>query len=219
MGIPSIGVEPSPMPCFASETKVDWTIDPECLLEHAAEVGRITSGKLEAQGIEDGESLPLFHGRSKRNKFPVNLRTLPPEIQDLLLTDSISPLPLHKTLVLLETIEELKAASFVRHEKLALAKGLVSEISNVKFGPEVGIGSPKKDAAVVPSWLRNVRIMAEDLRKLESNAGVKAAVHRADARRVGSALRIRSTFCHSSFSARRAPISKWPVAQSIPLEI
>jgi hypothetical protein len=73
---------------------------------------------------------------------------------------------------------------------LALAKALVYSISNLHFGPEVGVGKPKGDAPVVEPWLANVRAMAEDLTVLQ-NAGlsaVPAKVIHADARQLGSIL-------------------------------
>ena len=50
----------------------------------------------------------------------------------------------------------------IAHERLALAKSLVNDISNLHFGPEIGIGSVKPDAAVVGPWLRGVKSIAEE---------------------------------------------------------
>ena len=74
------------------------------------------------------------------------LRSLPANARALLLTDSISPLPLHKTLALFEVIERDRDPSYERHERLALAGALVTSISNLEFGPEVGVGPAKADA-------------------------------------------------------------------------
>src|SRR5450759_5882380 len=104
-GIPSFGIEPNPMAAFASRTKVDWETDPEDLITHAAQVANIVLGKYASEGIEDEGALPLF--QSKEMIVP-KLKKLTPDLLKLLLTDSISPLPLHKTLVLLETLEENK---------------------------------------------------------------------------------------------------------------
>lgn len=59
----------------------------------------------------------------------------------LILTNSISPLPLHKTLVLLDALREAEQEPFYRHARLALANALVYKISNLHFGPEVGVGN------------------------------------------------------------------------------
>jgi hypothetical protein len=146
LGIQSYGIEPNPMAAFASRTKVDWEIDPDNLITHASRVAQFAADKFASEGIEDEGGLPLFE---TKNRILPHLKTLPPDALKLLLTDSISPLPLHKTLVLLETLEENRDPKLAGHEHIALAKTLVSEISNLHFGPEIGVGPAKPDAAVV----------------------------------------------------------------------
>lgn len=179
LGIQSYGIEPNPMATFASRTKVDWEIDPDSLTTHANLVARLAADKFASEGIEDEGGLPLFE--TKHRILP-RLKTLPPDALKLLLTDSISPLPLHKTLVLLETLEENRDPTLAAHEHLALAKTLVNEISNLHFGPEIGVGPAKPDAAVVGPWLRAVKTIAADLRHLHQKAATSAIVHQADAR-------------------------------------
>jgi hypothetical protein len=185
LGISSCGIEPNPMVSFASRTKVDWNVDPEGLERHAAHVAALALKSLASQGIEDGAGLPLF--KTRQRLLPV-LKTLAPDSFKLLLTGSLSPLPLHKTLVLLEILEETKDSRFIAHERLALAKSLVNEISNLHFGPEIGVGSPKPDAAVVGPWLRNVRKIAGDLKVLRNKGAMQATVYQADARELVSLL-------------------------------
>lgn len=185
LGIMSVGVEANPMAHFASEVKVDWSVDPDGLLRHASRIAELASQKLENDGIEDEEILPLF--RTTR-KLCSTLRTLPADAWKLLLKDSISPLPLHKMLVLLETLDENEDKRFTRHERLALAKALVFDISNLHFGPEVGVGPAKRDAPVITSWLSAVRTMADDLRRLRPRDGAEALVRRADSRCLLSVL-------------------------------
>src|SRR5665213_1504563 len=102
LGIPSCGIEPNPMASFASRVKVDWDIDPKALVTHATHVASLTMKRLAGQGIEDEDGLPLFP--SAKRPLP-ELKTIAPDAFDLLLTGCIGPLPLHKTLVLLETLE------------------------------------------------------------------------------------------------------------------
>jgi hypothetical protein len=120
--------------------------------------------------------LPLL---ARRRGAAKNLRALPPEATKLLLGGSMSPVPLHKTLVLLETLEEERDERFYRHERLALAKAVVFGISNLHFGPEVGVERPKADAPVVSAWRSAVARMAEDLGALGGKATVSAVVHHA----------------------------------------
>ncbi len=189
MGFASVGVEAHPMTWFATSVKVDWSPDPAGLLEHANQVALDARAALEAEGFDDDhpyESDGLFG--SATNSEETNLRTLPKDTEKLLLTNSISPLPLHKTLVLLEHLERNPDPRYSRHERLALAKALITGISNVKFGPEVGVGPAKTDSPVVSSWLRCVENMADDLRKLRELGGNSSKVHHADSRQILRAL-------------------------------
>jgi len=184
LGINSVGLEANPMPWFASNTKVDWKPQPEALLKHAEMVSDTAEKNLLKSGIQDFGGLPLFPG----NLSALDLKKLPSETEKLILANSISPIPLHKTLVLLEALEEYSDKRFASHERLALAKAIVSDISNLHFGPEVGVGKPKKDAAVIAVWLRRVTAMANDLSSLtEGNFG-QATVYRADSRNTSTVL-------------------------------
>ena len=185
-GIVGIGIEPNPMAHFASQTKLDWEVNPDGLWDHAQEIARMTLKKLNIQGISDENDLPLFHST---DRSPPKLKTLPSEAFKILLKNSISPLPLHKTLVLLETMENKKSEKFDKHERLALAKGIVQEIGNLHFGPEVGVGQLKSNAPVVEIWLKNIRAIAEDLRELKDKKRVKTVAHLADARNLTGILK------------------------------
>ncbi len=183
LGVESVGVEAHPMTHFASSTKVDWTPNPEGLREHAEQVAEAVRVELAASGIDDDvryDPHSLFGGWTGSG-----LQTLPQESYKLLLKSSISPLPLHKALVLLDELDRRHAAGpYQGHERLALAKTLVSSASNLRFGPEVGVGSAKPDAPVISSWLSGVSRMAEDLRELRGIDTAPAMVHNADARRI-----------------------------------
>jgi len=178
LGIPSVGVEANPIACFASRTKASWDVDPNGLEQHAREVARIADERCRSEGIEDA---PVFQAL---NDGHVALRALPREKHDLLLTNSISPLPLHKTMVLLECLRAFHDDRYEHHEILALAKALVYSIGNLEFGPEVGVGTLKSDAPVIGPWLAGVRAMAEDLRSVQDGKTTRALVHQADARQI-----------------------------------
>jgi DNA modification methylase len=176
--IESVGIEAHPVAHFASSTKVNWDVDPDELERSATNIAQHALDQLEKQGIIDDPAPALIAEMPHRS----TLRTLPPEIDKLLLTNSISPLPLHKSLVLRDAIRALGPDCCRAHLLLAMAKALVTSISNLEFGPEVGVGPAKTDAPVVSAWLRLVRSMADDLRLLRSMAGVPAVVHHADSR-------------------------------------
>jgi hypothetical protein len=181
LGIPGIGLERNPMAHFATRVKLNWNIEPVSLVAHAQMVADRALARLCADGIPDSPQLPLFESLPVRPS--TELRRLLPDAAKLLLKDSISDRPLHKTLVLLEAIENCRDDSFYDHERLALARTVVFEASNLHFGPEVGVGSPKPDAAVIGPWLEAVQAMAADLESLD-RLPVEASVHLGDARDV-----------------------------------
>jgi len=176
LGTRSVGIEANPMAHFASEVKIDWSPDPDDLLDHARQVASEATSQLESRGFTDGQAL-LFEPNGH-----YGFRTLPADVMQLLLTNSISPLPLHKTLVLLDVLENYRDERFLRHELLALAKTLVYSASNLHFGPEVGVGPPKSDSPVVVSWLSAIAAMADDLRYLHTLRAAPSHVYRADSR-------------------------------------
>ena len=185
LGIPSVGIERNPMAGFASRTKVDWSVDPHALVSHAREVADQALERLQREGIDDFGAAPLFQ---THRRWTAELRTLPSDRLSLLLKNSISPLPLHKTLVLLETLEQHRDDTVFAHERLALATALVSGIGNLHFGPEVGVGRVQEDAPVIGPWLNRVRRMSDDLAALRRQAGTEATVHLADSRQAGELL-------------------------------
>ena len=195
-GIRSAGIEAHPMSYLAASVKADWDIDPGEMLAHARTVARRTLERLDRQGIPD-RSLPLFEQAAvRRNADPaasgVVLRTLSADRAKLLLKDSISPRPLHKALVLIEELNAEKKRPFHNHLRLALARTLVDEASNLHFGPEVGLGPIKGDAPVVEPWLSGVERMAKDLLAVSGRSHVNADVFHADARSADAVLCPRS---------------------------
>jgi len=185
LGIASVGIEANPMAHFVSQVKVDWSPAADELVEHAKKIGDTVLVRLLSEGINDDSMMTEDVERS--------YRTLLPESFKLLLTDSISPRPLHKALVLLDAIKEHHDERYYKHELLALAKALVFSISNLHFGPEVGVNKVKKlDAPMVSTWRANVRAMANDLRELQTHGDAIAAVHRADARQLKELIEPRS---------------------------
>jgi SAM-dependent methyltransferase len=183
LGYRSTGIEAHPMSHFASATKINWSPNPDDLESIAGSVAERAIDRLDHDGIVDDPQPNLIQERPAIHA----LQTLPPEALKLLLTHSISPLPLHKTLILLDVISH--APRYHEHLRLALARALVSTISNLHFGPEVGVGPPKADAPVVSTWLGRVIQIAHDLRSLQKLPQTEATVHHADSRNLKAILR------------------------------
>lgn len=180
-GLQVIGLEANPLAQFASAVKTDWNIDPDLLLARSHEIADSARNLLGAQGIDDNRP---FQGGIKG----ISLRTLDTETSKLLLADSISPLPLHKTLVLLDCLREHQCEPYYRHALLALAHALVFTISNLHFGPEVGVGTPKKDVPVIAVWLSDIQKMSNDLRLVQDKVYAPSQVHLADARQISEII-------------------------------
>ena len=180
LGIASIGVEAMPMSRFAAGTKTDWSPDPDALASHANLVAEKAVASLAADRLSDepGAQPPK----------ELRLRGLDPDAAKLLIKDSISQLPLHKVQVLLDALRGERAAKLTGHEELALARILPTEVGNLRFGPEVGVGSLRHDAAVVAPWLDRVLTIADDLRELGALDGALANVVAGDARDVASSV-------------------------------
>lgn len=172
-GISGCGIEANPMAHFASQVKTSWHLNPHQLIQHAEEIAEIVSACSE------------FHQ-------PAAVRSLPAETDKLLLKNSISPLPLHKALMLLEHIDASQDSRFRQHERLALAQATVLHCSNLRFMPEVGIRRQKRtDVPLLEHWLATVRKMAADLMQsqihTQSNL-TPSRIYRADARQLGSII-------------------------------
>jgi DNA modification methylase len=189
LGIQAIGLESNPVACFASRTKLNWRIEPDALWEHAQKIAALTEAKLEDFGLANNSELMLLE--TAKGYSPQDLHKLPADLTKLILKNSISPLPLHRTLVLLTTLEKNRDERFYDHERLAFAKALVNEISNLHFGPEVGVGPAKFDVPVVSLWLESIRVFVEDLKNLQSYPRT-AIVHQADAREASHFLQPKS---------------------------
>jgi DNA modification methylase len=173
-GMRTIGLEGNPFPHFASSVKTDWKLNATDLSARACQVAEQTLAILKSQGIDDN----LSFGDPK----DLELKTLSPEAEKLILGNSISPLPLHKTLVLFECLKQFESEPFYRHALLALGNALVFKISNLHFGPEVGVKKSKADAPVISSWLLEIEKMATDLSQITEKNFPDSKVYLADAR-------------------------------------
>lgn len=187
LGFRAVGLDSNAMAHFASLTKTDGSPDPNDLLHHAQQVAHLTKTMLETNDQ--------------------SYRELPAEAQSLLLTDSISPLPLHKALILKECLLEMRDERFLAHELLALAKTVVADASNLRFGPEVGVSTKKKlDADVTGAWLNNIKDIARDLRTVQNLQTFESQVVHADARVIDSVVEPSSI--HAVFTSPPYPNEK-----------
>lgn len=182
LGIPSVGIEANALAHFASRTKTTWQLDPDQLIRRTQAVATVAQATLASDGIDDVTLFPALVAA------PQALRSLTAEQTKLLLANSISPLPLHKALVLRDAIQAQPDNEDTAHALLAFAKTIVFSASNLTFGPEVGVGRPQADVPVIAPWLTNMRALADDLRQVHARRDVPTQVYRADARQMGALI-------------------------------
>ena len=177
--IRSVGIEANPFPQFASSVKVDWSLNLNELREVAEEVADATYQTLAGQGIDD---------KWLTSAPDVNLRQLDPQVERVLIKNSISPLPLHKSLVLLEHLNRFQQSLAYKYGLLALGNALVTSIGNLRFGPEVGVGKIKPDFPVVATWNHEIQRMLNDLQGVQKQNFPEAKIYLADARNMSKII-------------------------------
>ncbi len=176
LGIASVGVEANPMAHFAASVKIDWDVEPQQL----ADLGRDVAENVHT--TEHERMLDSEGSHVSLNIYERPLRELNAEQSRLLIKNSISPLPLHKVLTVLNGIERHRSERLHNHAKLALGKQTVKEISNLRFGPEIGVGKLKPDAPVLRPWLTALGNMVDDLEECQALSYAPSTAFLADAR-------------------------------------
>ena len=189
LGVPSVGIEAHPFTSFAASVKVDWSPDPDELLEHAQGIANKASRRLDTQGVPDS---PLEGVATRSKGRPSHLQRLDSGLETLLLTSSISRKPLHKALVLLDALREDRDDRYDAHERLAFARSVVQTSSNLHFGPEVGLGEIRDDAPVIGPWPKGVVDISHDLASLRDKRSVPTRVYTGDSRRCSDLLQSKS---------------------------
>ncbi len=162
LGIKSLGFEENPVMHMCASTKVEWNVEIDSLLQEVLQIENKATAKIRNHKGE-------LYGFSE-------------EKQKLLIKNSISPIPLHKALILLETIHEFKS-KYASLYKTALAKQVVLNCSNLKFNPEVSVCRVKKtDADVVGLWKAQVLEMVGDIKYYQKYKDVYSKIILADSR-------------------------------------
>lgn len=177
LGLKSVGMEANTFAHFAASVKLDWDIDADQLLAKSRDVAYTALELIKLQGLDDA------HPSGKTPK-KLKLRTLDADTEKLILSNSISPLPLHKTLLLLDCLKEIEKEKYYRHALLALGNALVYKISNLHFGPEVGVRNPKTDVSVIGSWLEEVEKIVSDIKSIGNKKSPQSQVHLGDSREI-----------------------------------
>jgi DNA modification methylase len=173
LGIPAVGIEANAIAHFAGRTKLNWEVGPD----------RLRDSIFRAAGRADEVV--------SKTLDPKYWRSLPEESDRLLLkhsknkTSSICPLPLHKALVILQSIDTTAPVAHRDLLRLAVAKALVSGIGNVRFGPEVGVTKAKGDVDAIAIWLKAAKQMVDDIQTMQKSPyRLTNTIHNGDARNI-----------------------------------
>ncbi len=165
-GIPSIGIDANPVTAFASKVKTTWDIDLQefdqrrkDLLGSLREPLR-TLGKQYPFQLAFDDVLPsgevLLEG-------PSGDIGNDQQIERLLPKNWLSEVPLRKTLVVKQAIDALPDDAITDVFRLALVSVVVSDVSNLGFGPEVYVSKKKEDADVYGAFASKLRRIRRDL--------------------------------------------------------
>lgn len=180
-GVESIGIDANPFAHFSSSVKVNWTVDPTLVMGTAKAIASEAEAIIAAQGITATE-LPMI-----ANDF-ISEETYAPFDKKLLIKDSISPSPFYKSIILLACIREYEETDYFPHLMLAFSKSLVQSSSNLRYGPEVGVGKKKVDVRVISPWLNEVERIANDIRLLNNQTFPRSRAILGDARKIDELL-------------------------------
>lgn len=171
-GIHSIGIDANPSSYFASKVKTNWS------------VGTRTIAKL-ANRIGTDYSLAMRnHGGYKRDltyKYLIE--------SGMIERGWISPKPLMKSIYLKNAILSLDATKDIENLlMLALIDEVLTDASNIKFGPQPYCSTPKENVDVLQGFLIRVKKMATDLEIVKKLPYGKVKIHQGDSRRCNSII-------------------------------
>lgn len=187
MGIDSVGIDANPVTAFASRVKATWDIDLKEFEHRRRKLLATIQGPISSIGAQ--YSLQL----SFDDLVPIGGVVHDPDLRHddglkkLLPKNWISEKPLQKVLVIKQALDALPDDAITDLFRLALAAVVVSDVSNLGFGPEVYVAKKRQDADVYGAFVRKLRQIARDLVTVQQipRPGT-AMVHCGDARQLAT---------------------------------
>jgi hypothetical protein len=146
-GISASGIDANPASLFAARVKTNWSLRGDRLMEALDRTTVLYRSRLRSP--------------EKRRLDPTYVYL---SESGMIQRGWISLQPLHKALSIKSAIRSLQAPRAYKDAlMLALISEVVSNASNVKFGPELYCGPPKEDVDVLGGFIRRVVAMVCDL--------------------------------------------------------
>ena len=165
-GVNSIGIDANPSSFFASKVKVNWGLNISKILQFAMQIEG--EYKKEIKNSSSYKADPTFTYLSESG---------------MLERGWISPKPLKKSIVLKRAISTINLPLKYRELYfLALVDEVVTDASNIKFGPQPYCSDPKDDVDVLGGFLKRINNMANDLKKIKPISNSVTKVLLGDAR-------------------------------------
>jgi hypothetical protein len=191
-GIPSVGLDANPVTAFASKVKTTWDIDLAEFDRRRKELLGSIREPLRAIGrqyplqLSFDDVLPSGQALLDGNAVDIGATE---QIQRLLPRNWLSDIPLRKTLVVKGAIDALPDDAITDAFCLALASVVVTDVSNLGFGPEVYVSKKKRDADVFGAFAGKLRCIKRDLGIVQQipNQGT-TTVYCADARNLAAVI-------------------------------
>lgn len=146
------------MAFLASRAKLSWGINTDKLLEQCRNVRDSYHEKINSARFLMNSDTATVHDFIVEN-YEINI--------NLIQTNSISPIPMLKSALLIEEITRIVDLDLRDTAYLAFAYVLVYCASNLRFGPEVGLGKIKNDANVIENWWHKILEICNDIRATE----------------------------------------------------
>lgn len=170
--IESVGIDANPSSCFAAKVKTNWSLKEERLLE------LLESTK---------QRQKVYLRRTAIYKYDPTYIYL--ETAGLLERGWICEEPLRKAIAIKHSIANLRTNTAYKDVlTLALIAEVVGQSSNVKFGPELYCGPPKKDVEVFDGFEVRVKSIAKDLTVVSNIETTRPHIVQGDSRSVGTVL-------------------------------
>lgn len=192
LGIDSVGVESNPACAFASTVKTDWSPDPVQLLKICSRILESLRPQFDRLVLA---TKPLFSSKDQvdweRSALMRQSSVAQYTIDSGMIERKwISPLPFYKSIALREAIVADAPAAYRDILLLALTSLLVTDIANIKFGPELYCVKAKDDVDVVTLFERKIAKIAHDLKAVQGiRSPGEVHVIAGDSRDIGTLLR------------------------------
>lgn len=173
LNIESVGIDANPSSCFAARVKIGWDVRPARLVTLLAQVD---------VGYKNLLSAPHVLRADVTYKYLLD--------SGMIDRGWISRQRLLKAVAIKRAIANLNTSTSYKNAlHLALVSEVVNTTSNVRFGPELYCGKPRKKVNILANFDRRVRQMVDDLEIVRGITGGKSEVIRGDARECTDLLR------------------------------